>query len=319
MPADDPRLLRCRVERSNAGMTLLDYLVARFRYLTRPAWRKEITAERVWVDGQVGSCAQPLAVRTQIAWLRLAKEPEVRRDIPVLDQGDGWIAVNKPPHLPVHADGPFRANTMVHMLSQQYGEVSLVHRLDRETSGCMVVATSQAAREHFAKQFRDGLAKKTYAAVVLGQPPDIVEVNAPIGHAAHSAISLRRSAAPDAKDPQPARTRIQVLARGEKHAAVLCQPFTGRTHQVRVHLEHLGTPVFGDKLYGHDDAHYLDFVERVKAGEDAMRAHDPGEPHRHLLHALELQLQLPDGTQRSFIAPIPLDFAGWDAQLGILW
>ncbi|MFM1872145.1 MAG: hypothetical protein RL398_1567, partial [Planctomycetota bacterium] len=142
----DPRILRSRVKPEHAGKSLIDYLVLRFPYHGRSTWLREICDGRVTVDGTPASPARLLGKRSQVGWLRLTEEPKVDSGIIVLHRGADYVVVAKPAHLPMHADGPFVRNTLVHLVSQAEGQqVTLVHRLDRETSGVVLVAGSPAA------------------------------------------------------------------------------------------------------------------------------------------------------------------------------
>lgn len=311
-------VLTSRVGRAQAGLRLLDYLAQRFRYLPRAAWQQEIAAGRVAVDGQRSRADRLLGTGSLVAWQRSLAEPVVDTAIESLAQGSDFLVVAKPAHLPVHADGPFVRNTLVHLLRERHGpHVQLVHRLDRETSGVLVVATTKAASERLSPLFATGAAKKTYLAVVAGSLPAAIDCERPIGRAGDSTIALRRSAASSAIAPQAAHTRFEVLASHAGHQLVRCLPTTGRTHQIRVHLEAEGAPLLGDKLYGRPDADYLTFVARVKAGGDARQV-PPGQPDRQLLHAHELTLPVVAGQPaKTFRAPLPADFVAWCARLGL--
>ncbi|MFM1874249.1 MAG: rRNA pseudouridine synthase, partial [Planctomycetota bacterium] len=156
-----------------------------------------------------------------------------------------------------------------------------------------------------------------YLAVVRGVLTTPITCGAAIGRHPGSSIALRRTAANDAVAPQTAKTDIEPLAHTETHTLVLCRPHTGRTHQIRVHLEALGHPILGDKLYGRTDADYLAFVQAVKRSGDA-RAVPEDAPDRQLLHAWQLELVVDDGAEpTTFVAPLPVDFVAWCKRLGL--
>jgi 23S rRNA pseudouridine1911/1915/1917 synthase len=195
--------------------------------------------------------------------------------------------------------------------------LSLVHRLDRETSGVCVVARTPAARAALQRQFELGTVAKVYHAVVAGHAPDRFVADGAIGHARDSAVALRRAVGERALDPRSARTEFEALARGPAATLLRCVPHTGRTHQIRVHLEHAGFPVLGDKLYGRSDADYLEFVRAVKHAGDVRRIATAG-PHRHLLHAAALTIEHRDGGARvTFTAPDPPELARWLADAAV--
>ncbi len=311
-PGDAALELRSRIPKRAHGLTLLDYLLQRFRYLDRAAWLAELSAGRLSLDGEIAKAEQRLRAGEELCFRKIQREPEVSRDLRVVHTSPGFVVVEKPAHLPMHSDGPFVRNTLVHMLrSGSLPEAELVHRLDRETSGLCVVARTKVARQLLERQFVTGTVVKTYLALVRGEVANDFVVEAAIGHSAHSSISLRRSAEPDARDARPARTDFLVQQRQPGVTLLRCVPHTGRTHQIRVHLELAGHALLGDKLYGRPDAEYLDFVTRVKNGKDA-RVVAAGEPNRQLLHAAELAFDDPDtGVRVHFTSALPDDFAIW--------
>ncbi len=306
-------VLRSRIAASASGMRLIDHLVARFPYHDRGAWQREIDAGRVHVDERPAAADDLLCFGARLAYHRVHAEPWVDDRIAVLHDDDTIVAVDKPAHLPMHADGPFVRATLVHLLRQRLHapHLGLVHRLDRETSGVCVLARTAAARSALDAQFAGGRVHKVYHAIVRGSPDAEFTIDQPIGRSRHSTIALRRAAGAAAIAPQPALTRFCVVARGPAAALLQCEPASGRTHQIRVHLEHAGLPVLGDKLYGRPDDDYLAFVARAKACGDA-RVVPRGEPDRQLLHASELRLQHPSsGADTLLCAPLPSCFADW--------
>ncbi len=310
--ANRPLALRSRVPAHADGSTLIDYLLQRFRYHDRSAWLAEIAAGRLLVDGRVATAAGRLGSGSEITWLKMHKEPIVDDNIAIVHSDAAVVVAEKPAHLPMHADGPFVRNTFIHILRTLVGDpdLHLVHRLDRETSGLCVVARSPARRA-LQEQFAARTVHKAYLAVVRGRVEADFAVDQPIGRATASAIALRRAAGEHAHAPRPARTAFEVLGRGVTRTLLRCVPETGRTHQIRVHLESAGLPLLGDKLYGQSDEDYLAFVARVKAGGDA-RDVPAGEPDRQLLHASELAFDHPGtGERLSFSSAPPASFRTW--------
>jgi RluA family pseudouridine synthase len=293
-------------------LRLLDYLARRFRYLDAEHWRREIDAGALKLDGQRVDQETPVHAGQRLAYERRQPEPPVATDVQVVHRERGFVVVAKPAHLPVHGDGTFVRHTLVHQLGRLLQcPVHLVHRLDRETSGLLVVACTAAARQQLETQFRAGGVDKAYLAVVDGPVRGDFVADGPIGRDPGSAITLRRAVVPDGT---PARTEVTVLRSGARHSLVRCVPRTGRTHQIRVHLCAAGHPVAGDKLYGRSDAEYLAFVRHVKAG-GSPRAAAAG-PDRQLLHAAELAFRHPDGgAPLAFRAPMPDDMGAWVTRL----
>jgi RluA family pseudouridine synthase len=304
--------LSSRVPDRAHGKRLDDYLCSRFPYLDRAAWLAELGAGKVQIDGQPATAATVVRRGQQLTYLTQRTEPEVPLEIPILAADEHMLVVDKPALLPCHSDGAFIRHTLVHQLEQGHGRLRLVHRLDRETSGVVLLARSRSAHRKLDLQFRSGEVQKGYLAVVRGEVASDFLCEAPIGRSAHSAIALRRSVVPvESSGAQPARTEFELLWRGNGRSLVYCRPRSGRTHQIRVHLEHCGHPLLGDVLYGQPDTHYLQFVARVKRGEPAQR-NVAGQPSRQLLHAHRLSLPHPkDGAVVAYTAPVPEEFHRW--------
>lgn len=304
--------LRSRIPRSAAGQTLLDYLTGRFRYRDRAGWITELDAQRLLLDGQPGTGSTRLRAGSELCYLRASNpEPYVDRSFVVLHQDEALLAVDKPAHLPMHADGPFARDTLVQLLREHTGNAAfgLVHRLDRETSGVVVLAATADARRTLQQQWHAGTVEKTYHAIVRGHVEAAFTVDLPIGRCRDSTISLRRAAGSAAIEALPACTHFVPEAHGPGVTLLRCEPTTGRTHQIRVHLEAHGTPILGDKLYGRPDRDYLAFVAAVKQNGDGRTA-APGEPDRQLLHASALRLLHPTRGQPLHLqAPLPTAFA----------
>ncbi|MCI3949116.1 MAG: rluD [Acidimicrobiales bacterium] len=227
----------------------------------------------------------------------VAPDPSV--DVPVVHADDAVIVVDKPAGLVVHPGAGHRDGTLVGGLLARYPELAgvgdperpgLVHRLDRGTSGLLVVARTQAAHADLVAQLAARTVERRYAAVVLGVPePRAGVVDAPIGRSARDPTRMTVST-----NGRPARTHYQVEQTYEAPVAAArlwCRLETGRTHQVRVHLAAIGHPVVGDARYGGD------------------RPTLPAP--RPCLHAARLGFRHPvTGEAVAFESPLPDDVAG---------
>ena len=231
-------------------------------------------------------------------------EPECL--VPILHLDDDMLVIDKPAGLLVHPSSHVRKGSVTYLLSQKIdGPIHLVHRLDRETSGLMVIArSSESARALSAQMAREVEgAEKVYLACVFGEmgvTRGVIDL--PIGSAVKSAVYVKRGVNP--ARGRPSRTHFEVAARAGGFSLVKVGLTTGRRHQIRVHLAAAGHAVVGDKLYGPAESHYLRFIrggfdERMKRELLA---------DRQLLHAVELGVRHPrTGAPMRFASPPPAD------------
>jgi 23S rRNA pseudouridine1911/1915/1917 synthase len=221
------------------------------------------------------------------------------------------LVLDKPAGLVVHPGSGRRDGTLANALAHHAAELSdvggmerpgIVHRLDRDTSGVMVVAKSNAAHFALASQFHDRETKKEYRAIVEGEPEfDGDLIRKPLGRARHDPARVTI----DPVGGKPAETAWEVLERFEGFTYLRCVPKTGRTHQIRVHLQSIGHPILCDATYGRRQA----LIRREV---------DPGAPTaeagsailgRQALHAFALEFHHPlHGKTLRFEAPLPPDF-----------
>ena len=210
------------------------------------------------------------------------------------------MVVEKPPFLLVHPTKPGSARTLWGELKQLLafeiangGQVSIVNRLDRETSGLVLVAKNSAAARRFGLLMQEQRIAKEYLAIVWGWPDwETITVDAPLARqGAHmpSTIWLKQTIHPAGA---PARTDFRVEQRssrdnGERFSVIRAFPRTGRTHQIRVHLASLGHAIVGDKIYGPDERLYLGFIESGWTPELERRL----LLSRHALHSAALEIE----------------------------
>lgn len=246
-------------------------------------------------------------------------QPSTRCAIEIVDESNDWIVVNKPPFLEVHPSKPTGRFTLWHGLRELLafeiangGQVSIINRLDRETSGLTLIAKSRGAARHFHQQMERRAIGKEYLAIVWGWPvADTFRVDLPIlrqGEKEPFRIYLKQMCHPDGA---PARTDFQVMQRftrpssnGSEFALIRCVPETGRMHQIRVHLAHSGHPVVGDKIYGPDEGCYLEFIDQGWTPALEQRLLLP----RHALHSTRMFMSEP---QLDWHSPLPSDLSGW--------
>ncbi|MDB6074498.1 MAG: rna pseudouridylate synthase [Verrucomicrobiaceae bacterium] len=234
----------------------------------------------------------------------------------ILAETDDYIVVSKPAPLKVHPSSPDGAPTLYDelrgLLAYELlfgGQISIINRLDRETSGVTLVAKTQETARRFGMAMMAHKFHKTYQAIVHGWPEwEERDLSAPIlrkGEITPSPIYVKQMVH---EKGTPCRTRFKVLRRfegadGRRFALIACEPVTGRMHQIRVHLSHLGYPLVGDKMYGPDETCYLDFI--VTGWTDDLERRLLLK--RHALHSARLELEGGEAWE----APLPDDLAAF--------
>jgi len=249
-------------------------------------------------------------------------EPPCPRTFTVLHADARLYVVDKPALLPVHASAKFYFNTLTRVLAERFPgepELQIAHRLDRETSGCLVVARDRDAATTVKQAFATKQAvRKEYLAVVHGHPPwdDEITLDTPLRLAGPGDPTrlphVRMLPGPGGL---PAITRASVVsslgpdrsgaARAGAYALVRCVLVTGRQHQIRAHLAAAGYPIVGDKLYTHGDDAFIRYCDEGLVPDLAARFILP----RHALHAARITFPHPDGGTVTAEAPLPADLA----------
>ena len=239
-------------------------------------------------------------------------------DFDIIDETDDYVVVDKPPFLLIHPTKPNEARNLWKELRELLafeiasgGQVSIVNRLDRETSGLVLVAKTAADARRFGLLMQKQRLRKEYLAIIWDWPEwDEKIVDAPLdrqGKHQQSAIWLKQMIHPAGA---AAQTELRVERRfvrstpsGNKFSLIRAIPRTGRTHQIRVHLSSVGHPIVGDKIYGPDEQLYLRFIETGWTHELEPRLLLP----RHALHSAKLMIE----GECEWSSPLPLDLAGF--------
>ncbi|MCK9460170.1 MAG: RluA family pseudouridine synthase [Proteobacteria bacterium] len=239
---------------------------------------------------------------------RPPEEPDTPRSFGVLVEDEWLLAVDKPPCLPVHPTARYFKNTLTALLEERYGKPHpmIAHRLDSETSGIVLCVKGIDAERAIKGMFADRKMSKTYLAVVTGAlDPPAGRIEAPLSSDASSAIRVKMGC----RDPDglPSLTDYRTIeVRGERSLVEL-HPRTGRQHQIRAHLAHVGHPIVGDKMYGPDETLFLEYIETGPTDELVRRAGH----RRHALHAAELAFVHPFTKEPiRIVSPLPEDIAG---------
>jgi 23S rRNA pseudouridine1911/1915/1917 synthase len=285
------------------GWRLDHFLKRRIGRLSRTKIQLIIRDQITFADGRRARPSSAVRAGETIVLRRPAPiEPEVPRTFSVLFEDDTVIAIDKPAGLPMHTTAKFWKNTLAALLRERYPDepVHMAHRIDRETSGVLLLARTREAASFLTMAFARREVSKTYLALVKGAPPDEGVIDQPMG-LLDTKTRVMMGALPAGRG-LPALTRFRVVRRFAAHALVEASPETGRQHQIRVHLAGIGHPILGDKLYGASEALFMRACDEGVTPE-LLEAFD-GLP-RHALHAHRLVFPHPR-TRASITVESPL-------------
>lgn len=301
------------VEEAFAGHRLDVFLARKLPQYSRVHLRKVVGANAVTVDGKRGKAAYRLQGGERVAIVppELPRKAPVPEDLPlsILYEDDWLAAIDKPPGMVVHPAKGHWKGTLTSALQFHFDRLSgaggptrpgIVHRLDRDTSGVLVVAKTDQAHLKLSEQFESRTVQKEYLAITVGAPDrDQDRIDLPIG--IHPYQREKMAIRKDHSTSRPAMTQYEVLERFPGFGLVRVLPKSGRTHQIRVHLAHIQCPVLCDKLYGGRDRVTRGELTKARDDETVVLA-------RQALHAARLKLRHPDsGAELEFSAPLPAD------------
>lgn len=298
------------VEPNYAGWRLDRYLCEKIRRLSRARVQRIIESSLI-SDRKLKPSTLVTPGLTFKLRRRAEEEPATPKDLPELYRDEWLLVLDKPAGLPIHPTARYHKGTLVTLVAEKYGfQADPAHRLDRETSGIVVCGRSVEASRRLMRAFMGGEVHKEYVAICEGWPEqDAFTVDAPI---AEGTELIRIAVRIDAVEGKPSRTRFRVLERftrdGARFALVRAYPETGRQHQIRIHLHHVGFPLVGDKMYGPDSGYFDRFSKHCLEAE----AWDKLRLPRHALHAARIELAHPDtGAPLVIDSPLPEDLVAF--------
>lgn len=262
---------------------------------SRSTWQKYIKAGYVTVNGDVVTSPKYELSEDDEVKVNPPKQPNfVHEQLPILYEDDNVTVINKPAGVLTHAKGALLEEfTVAEFMRHRFQpgptkptapddtRTAIVHRLDRDTSGVLICARNPKAHSFLQKQFSLRKVKKTYLAVLDGEPKQHEAIlRLPIERNPKAPATFRVSS-----NGKPAETSYRVLWTDGSHTLAELKPLTGRTHQLRVHTQYLGTPIMNDRFYN----------PKKSSG-------------RLALHAWQLEITIPGGERKTFTATIPTDF-----------
>jgi 23S rRNA pseudouridine1911/1915/1917 synthase len=296
-----------------AGLRLDHFVKTQIPRLSRTKIQMIIETQLLRADGTSAKPSTTVASGDHYIMRREAKpEPPCPRTFTVLHEDARMRVIDKPAMLPVHATAKFYFNTLTRVMFERYpdeSELQICHRLDRETSGCLVLARDRDAAAYLKGAIAEKhKTTKQYLAIVHGRPPWDREVTLDIPlRLATEADATRLPNVRMLPDPRglSAMTRVIVEHGSDRYSLVRCTLVTGRQHQIRAHLAAAGFPIVGDKIYTHGDDAFIEYCAEGLTPELAELFVLP----RHALHAARITVPHPDGGEVTAEAPLPADMA----------
>lgn len=318
--------VRYAVGEGQEGIRLDHFLKEHYRKRSRESLKRAIDSGAIRIARNRGKHVTPEKLKASsqlihgdevLVTSERRGEPPVNFDYTVLYEDDALFVVDKPPNLPVHPSGRFFFHTLLIHLKTQFRAAALTkplesdelfylaHRIDKETSGILVLTKDAESCANVVAQFAERKTEKTYLAIVKGVAPEEFECDEPMNRAKGSKIALKMACLPEEEGGQAASTKFRRIDVACGYSLLECSPKTGRQHQIRVHAERMGFPLVGDKLYGVDEDFALLFYERERLTPEAeARLLLP----RHALHATRLKITHPTtGKPMEFHSPLRSD------------
>jgi len=276
--------------------TLLQFLQPRYAKMDEESLSRWISSDQIRLDGDQAT-ADTLLEPGQRVTILLLDHPEDPVDTgwQLIWENSEIMAVYKPHLLPVSRTTRNLYNTLIQLVRRQtpYYDAHLLHRLDTETSGLILIAKDKAADKKWKKQLEQLIEQKIYHARVYGRPQWQqctleCELSEQLGSAIRSQMYVVDPSRPYAfSKPKQSKTAFRVLEYSGDNSLIECELFSGRKHQIRAHLAHLGHPIIGDKIYAHHGHYYLKRLEAPLTSDEISKL---GGAH-HQLQAVRLQIR----------------------------
>ncbi|MFW5775199.1 MAG: RluA family pseudouridine synthase [Chitinivibrionales bacterium] len=286
---------------------LITYLANRFTYLSEEQWRERVVQGRLFCNDAPCTVDTTINGGDRVTYdMPDFVEPPADLSYSIVYEDEYLLGINKPGNLLVHRAGrSVRSNLIYHLRylrTPSFSDAHIVNRLDRETSGVVMVAKGNDALVDMQRLFANREVQKSYLAIVHGVPDSVCcRIDVPIGKDRSSSVTSRFCV--EGHNAKSAVTDMRLLRRwGDDFSLIRLHPHTGRTHQLRVHMAHLGHVIAGDKLYGLNDLQYTRWREKPEEFASTFPI------KRQALHCESLEFNHPCTNARCRItAQLPAD------------
>lgn len=260
-----------KVQKIEEGQQVSLWLAKRYTYHSLEKWTEYIRDERVKINGEKIKPETPIKNNDIVAYYpEPVIEPPVNRNYKTIYEDDDLLVINKPCDIPCHPGGIYFENTLWYVLKEKYEYISLINRLDRETSGVMLIAKNRISAKFYFNKMMERQIDKEYLVLVHGTVKGNINGRGWLVPALESVIRKKRDFILDTDAFQPdgegdplkqfSNTEFYHIKSFDNLSLLGCKLYTGRTHQIRATICSLGYPVVGDKIYGLDDSYFFKFI-----------------------------------------------------------
>lgn len=291
----EDKKIKLIIEKKDENKTVLEILASHLKYYNKERWEQGIEKKQVLITKKDKEISQNEQLKEQdeiILTIKNEAEPSVDKNIQTIYEDDYILVMNKTGNLPVHPSGRYYGNTLVNILKHKYPKIKIINRLDKSTSGIIIFAKDKDTAKDLAQQFSQRKVKKQYIAIVTGNVNSKQTIDVPIKESTYKTLCKLMIIDKKGKKSQ---TIIEPIKTINDKTILRVQPITGRTHQIRVHLKHIGHPIVNDTLYSNDPEQFIQEL-------------DNSTKKRALLHCSTLTIVHPK-TRKLIIfeAPLPND------------